>query len=101
MKILLLLLPLFIFAQEIQYVKGDICVTDYWDERRTCKIVYYVDASEHILPKRCDNYEFVTDACTDNSRLAIDKSEFNALMALTANLLGFMMIFMIGLVIAG
>ena len=85
-----------LYSTEIQYVEGDICITDHWNDNRKCVIKYYVDESEHKLSNRCSKYTFEDDACSDSSRLALSKNNYEMLMGLTANLLGFMMVFLVG-----
>jgi len=84
------------FSSEIQFLEQDICLTDYWNDNRKCVVKYYIDGSEHKLSQRCNKYTFEDDKCTDNSRLAISKNNYNFLMGLMANFLGFMMIFLVG-----
>ena len=97
--IILVAIVNYIKADEIQYVEGDICVSDYYDENRKCKIIYFVDNSEHFLKKRCNRYTFEDDKCTDNSRLAIEKKDFNFLMGVMANFLGLTMVLSLALII--
>ncbi len=85
-----------IMSTEIQYIEGDICVSDYYNEDGKCKVIYTLDGSEHFLKKRCNRYHFIDNNCTDNSRLVLSKSEYNLLMGITSNLLGFMLVFLVG-----
>ena len=99
--ILLILVAIvnYIKADEIQYVEGDICVSHYYNENRKCKIIYTVDGSEHFLNKRCSKYTFNDNECTDSSRLALEKKDFNFLMGVMANFLGLTMMLALALII--
>jgi len=94
--LLLILITLALQATETQLYDLDICTTDHWNDSGKCVIVRYVDDSQQRLSKRCSRYSFEDDKCTDSSRLALDKSSYELLMGITANLLGFMLVFLVG-----
>ena len=83
----------------INFTESNYCTTDYWNESGKCKLaLYHFDDSTTytVLSKRCSKYNKI-DGCTDSSKLQIPIQEYNIQMAITANFVGFTLVFGIAL----
>lgn len=81
------------------FTENNYCVTDYWNESGKCKLaLYHFDDSTTyiILSKRCSRYAKL-DECTDSAKLQIPISDYNVQMAISANFVGFTLVFILSI----
>ena len=83
----------------ITFSENNYCTTDYWNESGKCKLeLFHFDGSTSytFLSKKCNKYAKI-DGCNDSSKLQIPIQDYNIQMAITANFVGFTLVFFISL----
>ena len=89
---LILILITFSFADNVTFIEYNYCASDYYNEHGKCTLELF-DGEKVGLSKRCSKYTKVDD-CNDSSKLSMTIHDYNLSMAVTANFIGFTLIFL-------
>lgn len=76
------------------FIKDNYCAVDFYNTNGKCTLELF-NGDTVGLSKKCSKYSKV-DTCTDSSKLNLSVHDYQLMMGLTANFLGFMMVFLVG-----
>ena len=78
----------------VTFIEYNYCTIDYYNENGKCHLVLF-NNEEVGLSRKCSKYTKL-DGCTDSSKLGLTVNDYNMLMGVTSNFIGFTMVFLVG-----
>ena len=76
------------------FIEGNYCATDYYNEGGKCHLVLF-NGEEMGLLQRCSRY-VKNSGCADSAKLGMSIQDYHSQMALSANFVGFTLVFLLG-----
>ena len=76
------------------FIEFNYCVDTFVNENNKCKLT--LEGGDIIgLSRKCNKYTKIAD-CTDSAKLNMTVHDYNFLMGVTSNMLGFTLVFLVG-----
>lgn len=75
------------------FIEYNYCVDSYKGENGKCTLTL-INGDKVGLPKRCVKYTKI-DGCRDSAKLQLTEHDYNLLMGISANLVGFTLVFFV------
>jgi hypothetical protein len=76
------------------FIELNYCVESWKNVNNKCKLTF--PSGEKVgLPGKCNKYTKV-NGCTDSAQLQMTVNDYNLMMGITANMLGFTLVFLVG-----
>ena len=76
------------------FIEFNYCVESFNNENNKCTLTL-LGGEKVGLPKKCSRYTKVDD-CTDSAQLQMTVNDYNLMMGITSNMLGFTLVFLVG-----
>lgn len=76
------------------FIQYNYCTDDYYNENGKCTVELLSGEKVGLL-KRCSKYTKI-DECTDSAKLNMTINDYNLMMGMTSNMIGFTLVFLVG-----
>jgi len=76
------------------FIEYNYCVDSFREKNKKCSLT--LKSGDIVgLPKSCNKYTKIR-GCSDSAKLQLTVHDYNLMMGITANLLGFTLVFLVG-----
>lgn len=76
------------------FIEYNYCAESWLNQNKKCTLTL-LDGEKIGLPDHCSKYT-KTNNCSDSSKLNLTVNDYNLMMGLTSNFLGFTLVFLVG-----